>query len=687
LRSTTGMISRKSGRAWSIGEVRAGRLLARLTMLFFLLTPAWPQTTSPDLTSLSLEDLMNTKVTSVSKTEQKMSRTASAIFVINAADIVRSGATNIPDLLRMVPGLDVAQIDANTWAISARGLNGRFSNELLVMIDGRNVYTPTFGGVFWDVLNVPLEDIERIEVIRGPGAAVWGANAVNGVVNIITKKAAETQGGMVVGGGGNLDQFGTVQYGGGLGKATEYRIFTKYFNQNHLPAIGGGAGVDSSHMLQGGFRADSRPSASDSFMIQGDLYTGQEGAGGSFLPSVTSPGPQNIDILVPLSGGFLQAAWDHAYSARSNTTLQISYDSYKREDELMEQRRTFAVDFTHQFAWSTRHDIVWGANYSSTDSDTRGNLSFSLNPSNVNMQLFSMFVQDEIALVPDKLYLAVGTKLDHTYYTGFSVLPSVRVAWTPCTYHMFWAAISRADRTPSEIDTASRINFAGFQNPGGPPTLVALVGNPQFGNEGLNAYEAGYRSTLLHNVSIDLATYYSRYDHQQTTEPATPFFENSPAPLHLVLPITYRNLMHGETHGFEIAANWKVTDRWTLSPGYAFAQIHMHLDAPSQDTGAVPDDEGTSPVHSAQLRSHTDLRHGISWDVSGYFADRLSGEGIPSYTRLDTGLTWRWMEGLSVSVVGQNLIRDRHLEFVDETGSVRSGLIKRSIYAKFTWLF
>jgi iron complex outermembrane receptor protein len=252
---------------------------------------------------------------------------------------------------------------------------------------------------------------------------------------------------------------------------------------------------------------------------------------------------------------------------------------------------------------------------------------------------------------------------------------------------MFWAAVSRADRTPAETDTGSRLNFAGFQTPGGPPTLVALVGNPRFGNEGLTAYEAGYRSTLRDNFSIDLAAFYNRYDHQQTTEAAAPFFENSPAPPHLVLPITYQNLMHGETHGFEVSANWKVTDRWTLGPGYAFERIHMHLDAPSQDTGAVLDDEGTSPVHGAQLRSHVDLRHGISWDVSGYFVDRLNGGNIPSYTRLDTGLTWRWTESLSMSVVGQNLIRDRHLEFVDDTGSIRSTLIKRSIYAKFTWLF
>jgi iron complex outermembrane recepter protein len=666
----------------------AGGWLSWLAMLCFAVLPLGAQATPADLTELSLEDLMNTKVTSVSKTEQKMFRAASAIFVITASDIARSGATCIPDLLRMVPGLDVAQIDANTWAISARGLNGRFSNELLVLLDGRTVYTPTFGGVFWDVLDLPLEDIERIEVIRGPGATIWGANAVNGVVNIISKKAGETKGGMVVAGGGNLDQgFGTVQYGGGLGKSTDYRVFGKYFNQDHLPGPGGAEGGDGWHALRGGFRTDSRLSAKDTLTLEGDVYTGEEGVPGTFLPAVTSPRPQNIDTEAPLSGGYLHSVWEHAYSAGAGTSLQLSFDRYKRDDVLMEKRGTFEVEFAHHFDWGARQDIVWGANYRNTDSDTHGDLSFSLHPADVNMQLFSMFLQDEIALVPDKLYLTVGTKLDHNYYTGFNLLPSARVTWTPSARHMFWAAISRALRTPAETDTASRINFAGFPGPGGTPTLLALVGNPRIGNEGLTAYETGYRNTLLSSLSIDLAAYYSHYDHQETTEPAPPFFENSPGPPHLVLPVTFEDLMHGEAHGIEVAANWKITDRWTLSPGYALEQIHMHTEAGSQDTGSAAEAEGSTPTHAAQLRSHFALPHGVEWDASAYFVDRLRSINAPSYTRLDSGLTWRWTENLSSSVVGQNLLKDRHLEFIDDIGSVRSTLVKRSVYAKFTWQF
>jgi len=631
---------------------------------------------------------MNIKVISVSRKEQTLSRTASAIFVIESEDIRRSGATNIPDLLRMVPGLDVAQITANSWAISARGLNERFSNELLVLVDGRNVYTPTFGGVDWDTLDLPLEDIERIEVIRGPGGTIWGVNAVNGVVNIITRKASETRGGMVVAGGGNLDQgFGTLQYGGGLGKNTDYRVFTKYFNQDHLPGLDGAIGADGWHLLRGGFRSDTRFSAKNTLTVQGDLYTGASGNLVPTLPSVTSPGPQLVEASSPLSGGFIQSAWNHSFSTRSNTTLQISFDRYKRDEQLRETRNTLDIDFQHHIAWGARQDLVWGASYRNTDSDSDGTLRFSINPPDVNMQLFSTFVQDEIALLPEKLYLTAGIRLDHNYYTGFNPVPGARLAWILSPRRMFWAAVSRTDRTPSERDTGSRVNFGGFTGPKGVPVLVGLVGNPRFQDEGSVACEAGFRTTVREHLSVDLSAFYTDYDHQQTTEPLAPFFETTPAPPHLFVPVTYENLMHGESHGFEMSLDWKPTAHWTLSPGYAFEQIHMHLDPASQDTDSALDAEGASPIHSAQLRSHVDLTHGISWEAAAYFVDRLPSVGVPSYTRLDTGLTWRWSEGFSSGVFGQNLVKDRHLEFVDDTGSITSTLIKRGVYGKFTWQF
>ena len=628
---------------------------------------------------------MNIKVTSVSKQEQKVSRTAAAIFVITSEDIRRSGATNIPDLLRMVPGVDVAQINANTWAVSIRGFNTRFSDKLLVMVDGRSVYTPTFGGVYWDVVDLPLEDIERIEVIRGPGGSVWGANAVNGVINIITKAAAETKGAMVVAGGGNTDEgFATLQYGGSLGAKTDFRVYTKYFNQDHNPGLSGPDGGDGWGVLRGGFRADVVFSSKDNLTIQGDLYRGEAGQAEPYLASVTSP-LELVAIGVNVSGGFVQGIWNHTFSARSGTSLQVSYQQYKRNDLILENRGTVDIDFQNHFLWGERQNIIWGLDYRNSRTTTVGTLAASLNPADLTTQLFSSFIQDEFALIHDRLYLTVGTKLEHDYYNGFSLMPSGRVVWTPSDHQTLWAAVSRAARTPSAIDASVRYNFGGFIGAGGTPTLISFIGNPNVKNEDLLAYEAGYRTMLSDRVSVDLAAYYNSYTNQDTVEPTTPFIEDTPAPPHLDVPETYENLMYGETQGLEIFANWKVLDRWTLSPGYAFEQIHMHLEPESQDTTSVSAAEGSSPVHSAQLRSHVVLPRNLGWDTSLFFTDRIADPVIPAYTRLDTGLTWQWKKGVVFSLVGQNLLKDRHLEYDDLYSSTATTLVKRSVYAKVTW--
>src|SRR5581483_6942925 len=317
--------------------------------------PGTAQQPSRDLTALSLEDLMNIEVTSVSKKEQKLSRTAAAIFAISAEDIHRSGAKNIPDLLRMVPGMDVAQVDANVWGISVRGLNGRFANELLVLVDGREAYVPTYGDVFWDVLDLPLENIERIEVIRGPGGSLWGPNAVNGVVNIITKSAAETKGGLVVAGGGDVGQaFATTQYGDRLGKSTDYRVYTKYFNQGTLVGLANPNGSDNWHMIRGGFRTDSSVTEQDSLMVQGDIYRGRVGLTLPLLVNVFSP-KVDTQTWVNLSGGFIQSAWEHRFSERSETSLQASFDRFTRLDVVGEDRNHFNIDFQHHFRWKARH--------------------------------------------------------------------------------------------------------------------------------------------------------------------------------------------------------------------------------------------------------------------------------------------------------------------------------------------
>jgi len=645
----------------------------------------------PDLSQVPLEDLMNIKVTSVSKKEQKMSQAAAAIFVITQEDIRRSGATNIPDLLRIVPGLDVAQINANNWAVSARGFNTQFEDKLLVLIDGRAVYTPLQGGVNWDTQDVPLEDLDRIEVIRGPGATLWGANAVNGVINIVTRKAADTPGALITGGGGTEGQaFGTVQYGGTLRGNTSYRIFTKYLNHGPFAKLSGERGDDEWDLLHGGFRADAALSTKDSVTVQADLYGGREGAEIVHIFSIEPPVIDDLETRYGLSGGNVLGRWNHVFSDRSDTTTQFYFDNYTRTGpEASETRHTIDLDFNHHFAWGSRHDLIWGAGYRRTWDNTIGTIDQAFIPASVALQLFNFFVQDTVTLNPDRLFLTVGTKLENSYYTDFGLEPSVRLAWTPSNHETFWAAVSRAERSPARKDTNLAVVLAVFRDPGGSsnPAEVVLDGNPNVESEHVIAYEAGYRADPNSRLSIDVSTFFNRYDHLLSTEPEPEFFETSPAPAHFVIPMTFENLMFGTTEGAEVAANLKLTDRWTLSPSYAFLEMHLHTKPASQDTSSVPDNEGSNPQHQAQLRSHLELFRGLAWDASAYFVGRLPFQQVPSYTRIDSQLTWKFAERGEFSVVGQNLLHDHHVESLDIVTLVNPSLIKRSAYAKFTWRF
>jgi iron complex outermembrane recepter protein len=666
-----------------------------LVIALLMAISAWSQESPKDLGEKSIEDLMNMEVTSVSKKEQKLSRTAAAIFVITQEDIRRSGATNIPDLLRMVPGMDVAQINGSTWAIGSRGFNAQFADKLQVMVDGRSLYSLTFSGVFWDTVDLPLSDIERIEVIRGPGGSIWGANAVTGVISIFTKKASATPGTSIEADGGTFQQgFGMAQYGGELGRATDFRIYAKYFNQRHMLDLNGQSGADGWHRLREGFRTDSRLSAHDSLMVEGDVSTGRERELGFELPSVTSPGFVAVSRGINLADGSLETIWDHTYSGGSDSRLRFSSDRHRRADPVSpETRDTFDLDFRHHLAAGKRQEIVWGLEYLHTDDEIGGSFTSAVFPAHRANQLFSMFIQDEIALVPQRLYVTLGSKLEHNDYTGFGVMPTVRGIWTPSDHQMFWAAVSKALRTPSRDETGLVLNTGSFPGPGGTPVLLRLLGNPNFKNESMISYEAGYRTMVSNRFSIDLAAYFNDWDNARTIEPSSFFSEPSPPPPHFVQTLLVENLLYGEAHGVEMQANWKVTDRWSLSPGYTFAQEHMHTRPNSRDTQTGPFEEGSSPDHIAQLRSHVELMRRLTWDASGYFNDHLPNQGpagnvkIPAYVRLDTGLTWRLWERFSISLVGQNLLKDHHLEFEDVSGSVQSGQIKRSAYAKFTWQF
>jgi iron complex outermembrane receptor protein len=676
----------------SARSLRQLRCLGGSTLLILTLAhPCWAQAPAPaehseeDLTQVSIENLMNIDVTSVSKKEQKLSQVAAAIFVITQEEIQRSGATNIPDLLRVVPGLDVAQINASAWAISARGFNLQFADKLLVLIDGRAVYTPLFGGVYWDSQDVPLEDIERIEVIRGPGGTVWGANAVNGVINIITKNAADTQGGLIAGAGGTQVQgLGTVQYGGKIKQDTSYRVFVKYLNNNHSPDLTGQDADDDWHLLHGGFRIDSNLSKKDTLTTQGDIYTGNEGA--TIVHSILTPPPGNVVVqsVAGLSGGNVVSRWNHVFSSRCDTTFQFYFDRYGRVGpEADEVRDTYDFDFQNHIAVGTRHDVIWGAGYRHTADRTVGTIDQAFVPANDAADLFNTFVQDQITLKPNRVVLYAGAKLENNYFSGFDLEPSARLAWTPTNRRTFWAAISRASRTPTRRDIG--LNAALAALPG--PTKVALLGNPNFKSEHVVAYETGYRAQPTDRLSIDVTVFLNDYHDLESLEPQPSFFDAKSVPPVLVHPISLGNKLYGTTEGVETSVNWKVTHRWTLSPGYSFLQTHLHTKSTSLDTGSVADIQGSNPRHQAQLRSHFELSRDFAWDSNAYFVGRLPNQFIASYTRLDTQLTWRLAERTEFSIVGQNLLTDHHAEFNDELQSVSSSWVKRSAFAKITWQF
>lgn len=588
----------------------------------------------------------------------------------------------------MVPGLDVAQINSNTWAISARGFNLQFANKLLVLIDGRDVYSPLFGGVNWDTEQVPLEDIERIEVIRGPGSAVWGINAVNGVINIITKKASDTQGVLLVAGGGTHEQgLGTAQYGGDIGGMVSYRVFTNYLNDDHFLNAAGQGAFDGWHLLHSGFRIDTTKLSgklhNESFTLLGDIYSGDEGS--TLIHAIVSP-PENVDVQrsANLWGGNVQARWSHTFSDRSDVTLHFYFDRYAREGpESSETRNTLDSDFQDHLHLGKRNDLIWGAGYQNTADQTVGTIDQAFVPAAVAAHEFNAFAQDEITLKPRSVFLYLGVKAENAYYTGYDWEPGARVAWTVNDRHTLWAAITRANRAPSRRDTG--LDAVVEVLPG--PAEEVLLGNPGMESEHVWAYELGYRAQVSNGLSVDVSGFFNVYDHLESQEQLPSFVDTSTTPAVTIFPSEFQNHLFGTTEGLEAFANWDVTRRWTLNPGYSFLEMHLHTDPTSSDTTSVADTQGSSPSHQAQLRSRFRLSRKLTWDTNAYFVGRLAANAIPSYTRLDLQLTWRLAPRLQLNVVGQNLLQDHHFEFTDTFQSVDSSQIKRSGYAKLTWQF
>ncbi len=641
-------------------------------------TPSGPSNPAA-LKKLTLEELSRIDVTSVSKEANRGFKTPAAIYVLTSDDIRRSGATNIPDLLRLVPGVDVAQIDSDKWAIGIRGFQGRLSKSVLVLIDGRSVYTPLFAGVYWEVQDTLIEDIDRIEVIRGPGGTIWGSNAVNGVINIITKSAKDTHGTLVSAGGGNVEQgFLRTRYGGGNDRFS-YRVYGKGFTrapQFHSDS----RNFDDWRMGQGGFRIDATNRGGDTFTVQGDAYAttaGQQLGISAYSPPAMPIVDRNGDFF----GQNVMGAWRRTFDSGSDLQVRTYYDRTDRQDlNFREIRNTFDIDFIHHIGLQ-RHDIIWGGGARvSPDDFTQTVPTVDFLPHKQTYSLYSGFVQDEIALVPDRLSVTLGTKLEHNSFSGFHAQPSGRISWMPNDQNTIWAAVTRAVRTPSRLEDG--FQFTALAVPS-LPLYLRLIGDGQFSPEQLVGYEAGYRNYFRGSGFISLAAFYDRYDDLLSVENRPPALETSPSPPHLVLPLFLRNGVNAETSGVELATLFDPAGWWRIRSSYSFLALNARRKPASNDASTVRQLEGDSPQHKIVIQSAFSLPKNVDVDLTYRFVSSVPDQHVPAYSTGDARIGWRFLNQFELSVVGQSLFQPWHVEYGGDPGPLVG--IRRSVYVTLQW--
>jgi len=607
------------------------------------------------LKNLPFEELFNIAVTTVSKRPERLVDAASAIQVITPEEIRRSGASSLAEALRLASNLQVAQVDSRQWAISARGFNSTTANKLLVLIDGRTVYTPLFSGVFWDVQNVMLEDIERIEVISGPGATLWGANAVNGVINVITKNARDTQGALVSAGAGSmLRGFGNARYGDKIGSDGYFRVYGMGFDRDNTFLRSGREGINNWYIGQGGFRGDWLPANGAKVSVQGNFYGGE----------IAQPAPGDLTV----DGQNLLGRWTRALANNSEISLQAYWDRTSRRipNSITEVLNTYDVEFQHRLPIGERNNLIWGGGYRFMHDDVSNAAAIAFRPTPRDLQLVSGFLQDEISLIRDRLILTVGSKFEHNDFSGFEFQPSARIAWLPVTNHTLWAAVSRAVRSPSRIDTEV---FA----PSAPP-FVLRGGGDRFDSETVIAYELGYRTELASKLGLALSTFFNDYDELRSVEPI------AGAPGQFII----LNGLQAKTYGVELSLAWQAAAWWRLRGGYTYFRKRLHV-GDSQDINRGRS-EGNDPHHQLLIQSMINLPGNLELDSVLRYVDNLNQAGptVPSYVSLDLRLGWRPTANWEFAIVGQNLLDKRHAEF---GAPATRQEIPRSVFGKLTWKF
>jgi iron complex outermembrane receptor protein len=596
------------------------------------------------LADLSLEELGNLKVVSVSKRPASLADAAGSIFVITADDIRRSGATSLPEVLRLAPNLHVARGNGSSYAISARGSNGSTTsgpNKLLVLIDGRSVYTPLFSGVFWDVQDVMLEDVERIEVSSGPGGTLWGINAVNGVINVITKSAGSTRGGLMAAYAGNHKTGAAFRYGGTASASGNYRVYGKYSEHDPLSRDDGNAVDDDWHKAQVGFRVDWERSA-DAFTVQGNAHRGRFGQ-----PEPGSISVSGTDLMlgtIEASGVNLTGRWERQLDSGSTFSLQAYYDRTERTIPPTLDQTLDIVDlqFQHSLLPIGDHALTWGANYRyGRDRVENTSSVFGFLPANVNQNWSSLFAQDEVEL-RDDLRLTLGARIERNPYTGNEFLPNARLAFKLAPDHLLWAAVSRAVRGPSRLDADSHI-------PRDAPFL--LDGGPEVRSEVAEVVELGYRGQPTSDISYSVTAFHTEYDQLRTLEIA-------PSGTHVV----FANEMEGKTSGIEMWGTYQALPEWRLSAGYTALKDRLRLMPGSFDLDA-PSAVGKNPAHSWQLRSALTIAENRDLDIALRHVAALSSPDVPAYTAVDLRFGWRFQPNLELSVAATNLFNANHAEY------------------------
>ncbi|MBD3299062.1 MAG: TonB-dependent receptor [candidate division Zixibacteria bacterium] len=654
---------------------------------------AWAQSRDAgghDLTQVDLEDLGNIEVSIVSKADEPLFDAAAAVYVLTADDIERTGVTTIADALRLVPGFHVARVDAGKWAISARGFTSQYAAKLLVLLDGRSVYNPHNSGVNWDMQNINLADVDRIEVIRGPGASTWGANAVNGVVNVISKPAAQTRGTLVSSGGGTLEsRFGMVRFGGVLGDVGSYRVYGRMSDRGSIGRVPNGGHHDSWDVAQGGFRLDIEQEGRDQLSIQGHLFDGTARSQWT-VPSLVSATVTTDAAQTMFRGWHLLGDWKHAISERSRMNVKAYVDRSERDDVPSEfYLTTFDIDYQHRYQHAARWELSWGAGMRVHDDrmvDTEYSRFGSLDD---DRSVLSAYVQESVDLVADRLQLSVGSKFEDHTYTGFNVQPNARLSWQPLESHTLWTSVSRAIRTPGRNERSGIFAVALL-----PPSalgednhlsvLTTIEPDSGFGNEELIAYEFGWRTAITQNAHTDVALFYNEYDQLRSVEYGTPTTIGDP-PTHFVLPVHLRNGGTGKSYGLELASTWDITRQWSVSATYSF--FRLFIDAPKSRAG----DEffhlsHVTPRHIATMRWSWSPAAVVDLDGVVRYQDAVRQGNLPAFTELDVRVAVRPFHSLEAEVVGRDLLQPRHRE-ADYGLTVQETAVERSAYAGLKWRF